>query len=193
MVQDTYTLSRGDGNLLQEDTYPPSRADSDLLQEDRVTTISSNREQVDIASDAVPRDTGVMALTTNDNYPPADGGPDAIRYLFASFVIECIVWAIPSSYGIFLNYYLTSTPLGKSPNASLMLTLVGTCQSGIIYFASPLVFGMLARYPRLFRPVVWIGLFTLSLSLILASFATQVVRPFFHTNARHSLRKGIHP
>lgn len=52
--------------------------------------------------------------------------------------------------------------------------MIGTCAMGLMYLSAPLVFGMLAWYPRFKRPCVMIGLIIMCLSLGLSSLSTTV-------------------
>lgn len=65
--------------------------------------------------------------------PPADRGRAAYLFLAASFVVETVVWGLPSSYGVFLEYY-QSVGVGVSGNrtGSSLLPLVGSFAAGLM-------------------------------------------------------------
>lgn len=100
-------------------------------------------------------------------------------------MVACVIWSFPNAYGIFLDYYLTRTPLGQKPNARFLLSLSGTCQSGVTYCSSPLVNYLQRRYPKYFEAELWVGVVLVSSSLALTSLATEV--------STHILRNSCKP
>lgn len=64
--------------------------------------------------------------------PPADRGRAAYQILAATLVIELAIWALPSSYGVLLEHYLSTEPLRSQPGAAGQLALVGTLQTGAL-------------------------------------------------------------
>ncbi|KZM23686.1 transmembrane transport [Ascochyta rabiei] len=102
--------------------------------------------------------------------PPVDGGKDAWLFLFSAFVLEILVWGFPFAYGIFQEYYSSHPPFEGSRN----IALIGTCAMGLMYLSAPLVFGLLAWYPRARRSCIMVGLIIMCLSLGLSSLSTTV-------------------
>jgi hypothetical protein len=47
--------------------------------------------------------------------------------------VENVVWGFPNAFGVFLDAYLKDPVYTSQPNAQLLLPLVGTLTSGIIY------------------------------------------------------------
>ncbi|KAF8608593.1 MFS general substrate transporter [Ceratobasidium sp. AG-I] len=104
--------------------------------------------------------------------PPVDTGFHAYAYLAGSFVLELLVWALPFSYGVFLNHY-TSHHLFDGPQ-EFLLPLVGTLSSGIIYLTSIAIMPALGRYPHQRQNLMRFGAVLCVVSLLGAAFATQV-------------------
>ncbi|KAG9006361.1 hypothetical protein FRB94_000825 [Tulasnella sp. JGI-2019a] len=106
--------------------------------------------------------------------PPVDSGFHAYAYLASAFTFELLVWSLPFSYGVFLNYY--TTVLFKHGDSQLhLLPLVGTLSSGIIYIASLLVLPLVLRYPAHKRNVSIVGLLVCMVGLVGAGFATRPI------------------
>lgn len=104
--------------------------------------------------------------------PPVDKGFHAYAYLAGSFVLELLVWALPFSYGVFLNHY-TSHHLFDGPQ-DFLLPLVGTLSSGIIYLTSIAIMPALSRYPHQRQNLMRFGAVLCVTSLLGAAFATEV-------------------
>ncbi|KAM7202137.1 major facilitator superfamily transporter [Naviculisporaceae sp. PSN 640] len=102
--------------------------------------------------------------------PPVDGGKDAWLFLAACFVLECLVWGVPFSFGVFQNYYDTHAPFAGSGD----IAVIGTCSMGIMYLDTPLIMGLLRRFPAQGRYSPIFGLVVMCLGIALSSFATTV-------------------
>src|SRR5690242_14358515 len=76
----------------------------------------------------------------------------------------------PFAYGIFQEYYSSNPPFKGERN----IAIIGTCAMGLMYLFAPLVFGLLAWYPRSKRLCVLVGLIIMCLSLGLSSLSTTV-------------------
>lgn len=87
-------------------------------------------------------------------------------------MLELLVWALPFTYGVFLNHY-TTHHLFDGPQ-EFLLPLVGTLSSGIIYLTSIVIMPMLVRYPHQRRNMMWLGTLLCVVALLGAAFATQV-------------------
>ncbi|EJC98140.1 MFS general substrate transporter [Fomitiporia mediterranea MF3/22] len=106
---------------------------------------------------------------------PTDGGYKAWSFLAASFVVEAVVWAFPTSFGVLLSAYLHDAKLASQSKASEILPLVGTFSSGIMYCSgSTFIYPFLHRYPKQRRTCVYAGLLLCFASLFGASYATKV-------------------
>jgi hypothetical protein len=88
------------------------------------------------------RDESIDETNARSSLPPTDGGKDAWLFLFASFMLEALIWGRPalqfeqlqfvtlhltlvgfaSSYGIFQEYYSTHDFAGSSN-----IAVVGAC------------------------------------------------------------------
>ncbi|SCZ91026.1 BZ3500_MvSof-1268-A1-R1_Chr1-3g02489 [Microbotryum saponariae] len=102
--------------------------------------------------------------------PEADRSPEAYRFLFVAFIVETVIWGLPSAYGVFLSYYMEEGVHGSTVGARL-LPLVGACASGTMYLLGPPVALLLNPYPRFRILAIRIGCCILVLALLLSSFA----------------------
>ncbi|GAA6047868.1 hypothetical protein JCM3770_004682 [Rhodotorula araucariae] len=100
-----------------------------------------------------------------------DRGKAAYLFLLGAFSIETVVWGLPSSYGLFLEYYQRHGVHGHSASSSL-LPLVGTLSSGAIYLLGPPISFLLNPRPRWRLHIIRLGALICSLSLLLSAFAT---------------------
>ncbi|KAI8805032.1 major facilitator superfamily domain-containing protein [Cladochytrium replicatum] len=101
--------------------------------------------------------------------PPPDGGYGWV-VVFASFVIYFVTLGIQYSWGIYQSHLLATATF---PSASqTLLSLVGTLSSGTLFLLG-LISGRLAERFE-FRIMISIGSILLVISLVLASFATEV-------------------
>lgn len=69
---------------------------------------------------------------TAQHLPPVDHGRAAYLFLLASFLIECILWGFPFSFGVLQEYYATHPPIAVNIRN---LSAVGTTCS--VSFLSP--------------------------------------------------------
>ncbi|GAA6046550.1 hypothetical protein NBRC10513_001456 [Rhodotorula toruloides] len=101
-----------------------------------------------------------------------DRGKAAYLFLLGAFSIETLVWGLPSSYGVFLDYYQREGINGRHAGSSL-LPLVGTVASGFIYLLGPPISILLNPRPRRRLHVIRLGAVLCSLSLLLSSSARE--------------------
>ncbi|KAJ3986211.1 MFS general substrate transporter [Lentinula detonsa] len=87
---------------------------------------------------------------------PADAGFHAWAYLGSAWVLDCFLWGLPFSYGVFLKYYSVSSPVFNHDSLTL-LTLAGTLSTGILYMSSILLLPVLNRYPHRKTSVMFVG------------------------------------
>ncbi|KWU45423.1 MFS general substrate transporter [Rhodotorula sp. JG-1b] len=102
--------------------------------------------------------------------PPPDRGRAAYLFLTGAFAIETVIWGLPASYGLFLDYYQQHGVAGVRSGSNL-LPLVGTVSSGFIYVLGPPVSILLNPRPRWRLPVIRLGCCLCPLSLLFSSFA----------------------
>ena len=102
----------------------------------------------------------------------ADHGYRAWLFLAGSFMIECLIWGFPFSYGIFLKYYKSSHSIFRNEPGGL--SAIGTSAMGIMYLGAPFVGYLLHIFPFWRRRMQTIGLIVMILSLLASSFSTQV-------------------
>ncbi|KAI5122773.1 hypothetical protein M0805_000117 [Coniferiporia weirii] len=105
---------------------------------------------------------------------PTDSGIKAWSFLAGAFLVEAVVWAFPKSFGVLLNAYLREQKFASQAQASVILLLIGTFSSGIIYCSGPFINPFLHRYPKQRRTCLWVGLLLCWTSLFGASYATKV-------------------
>ncbi|KAM0284361.1 hypothetical protein ACHAO9_009287 [Fusarium lateritium] len=122
---------------------------------------SSNLEEIETLSPEVH---------TQFSLPPVDGGKDAWLFLFASFLLEALVWGFPFSFGVFQSYYYSHEPFAGSAG----IASIGTCAMGIMYFAFPIAVALQRLYPRIARWAPASGCLALSITLVLSSFSQNV-------------------
>jgi len=104
--------------------------------------------------------------------PVRDGGPKAWLVVLGSFLIHTFAFA-PTEYifGIFELHYQTIYPTASASS----IAFIGTTGSATTYIAGFLA-GVVADRVG-FRKTALCGTFIMSLSLVLASFARQVIHP----------------
>ncbi|KAA1098309.1 hypothetical protein PGT21_033092 [Puccinia graminis f. sp. tritici] len=121
--------------------------------------------------------------------PPVDKGKCAVQYLMAMFTIETIVWGFATSFGVLFNFYQHDprSPIKPDPHAKLILTLVGTINTGTIAGAAPLFSFWMAKKPGIRRRLMFSGLLTCTLSLFLSAYSTSA----FHILLTQGIGYGI--
>ncbi|TFY61513.1 hypothetical protein EVJ58_g4474 [Rhodofomes roseus] len=143
-----------------------------------LTPVALERGREDTASDRLhlrePSTDGTVTSqfeeTNVQELPPIDGGWKAWRFVASAFMVEVMVWGWEFSYGIFQGTHLT-TPTKYS---TVSIAAVGTSAIAIQYGETLLLSLFFERYPDLLRPSVWIALGVATLSLLLASFVSQI-------------------
>ncbi|ESK86465.1 monocarboxylic acid transporter [Moniliophthora roreri MCA 2997] len=102
--------------------------------------------------------------------PPMDGGFHAWAYLVSAWMLDFFIWALPFSYGVFFDHYI-SHDFKDAPSGQL--AVVGSLSGGLPDLTSIIFLPILSRYPRIKRKCMVVGLVMLSAGLIGAAFATQ--------------------
>ncbi|KAG9004945.1 hypothetical protein FRB94_001983 [Tulasnella sp. JGI-2019a] len=130
--------------------------------------------------------------TIATSLPPVDEGFGAWAYLACAFLLELIVWALPFSYGVFLNYYSTVT-FAESSDGDLktLLPLIGTLSSGIIYISGLPISPYIARYPRRRNQMSYAGLSLCVAGLAGSAFATKPIHLIITQGILYSLGGAI--
>lgn len=85
------------------------------------------------------------------------------------------VFGFPNSSGALLAAYLDDSLYTSQQFATTLLPLVGTCCTGILYCGGVVIEPSIRCYPRLRKVYTWLGIFICFLSLLTASFTTNVV------------------
>lgn len=112
-----------------------------------------------------------------------------ILVLISGFLTICITIGFNQSYGVFQNYYVSSTqtvlPKSTAQNSALV-AFVGTLGSGLTWGGSIFVNPTMARLGvRGTRGLGILGVFFMSLGFLLASFSTQVIHPILLLSPNH--------
>ncbi|WAQ85567.1 hypothetical protein PtA15_6A195 [Puccinia triticina] len=132
-------------------------------------------------------DTLETADTKHD--PPVDRGKCAFQYLIAMLTIETTVWGFATSFGVLFDFYQHDprSPIKPDPHANLILTLVGTINTGIIAATAPLISFCIAKNPGIRRTLMFSGLLVCTLSLFLSAYSTSA----FHILLSQGIGYGI--
>lgn len=102
--------------------------------------------------------------------PPVDGGPGAWKYLFASFVIEAVLWGFTLTFGVFQEYYSKQPEFEGSSNISV----IGAISTSMYFLGAPIASPLVRRYQHWQRHMVVVGSALCIVALLAASFATSV-------------------
>ncbi|KAH9868876.1 hypothetical protein J1614_007951 [Plenodomus biglobosus] len=119
--------------------------------------------------------------------PPTDGGKDAWLCLFASFMLEALIWGFPSCYGVFQEYYASSDEFAGSSN----IAVVGTCAMGLMYMDISFWFAVLKYFPRFRRWATPVGLVVVCLALGLGSLSTSMIHLIVTQGILYALGGGL--
>ncbi|KAL1745717.1 major facilitator superfamily domain-containing protein [Schizophyllum fasciatum] len=153
--------------------YKSFTPDSSVPPSPGVSTLVSAFPEVDVPS-ASTTTIAEEPRRNESSLPPADGGMQAWCFLLAAFFVDATVWSFPFTYGVFLESYLSDPTYAEQPHAQVLLPLVGTICTGIMYCSGPALYPLIVRFPRCRRPAIWLGAATCALSLLAASYTTKV-------------------
>ncbi|KAF2841835.1 putative MFS monocarboxylate transporter [Patellaria atrata CBS 101060] len=103
--------------------------------------------------------------------PPTDGGRAAWLVLAGCSIIQTPVWGFSLAFGVFQEFYTKDSGLKGNKSG---IAIIGTTFTGILYLTSPVLFGVLTRWPGIRSICGPIGLLINIISLLLSSFATEV-------------------
>lgn len=176
-----------------EEASVPDHYELDDLRSTDFASSDENTSQRNV-SELAPTDGGVKAWSFVSTYLNSFSSTTLTKSLLqlaAAFVVEAVVWAFPSSFGVLLKAYMEEAKLASQANASELLPLVGTFSSGFMYCSGnaglidrllsstyqqhlgPFIFPFLNRYPRMRRVCIYTGLPICCASLLGSSYATK--------------------
>ncbi|KAI0321544.1 MFS general substrate transporter [Amylostereum chailletii] len=104
--------------------------------------------------------------------PPVDEGIQAWTFVFCSFILECLVWGFPFSYGVFQEWYLSHPPFEDASEASI--NAIGTVTLAIQYIEGIGVMLVTQRFPHWTKTMMVASLVVCVGALVVSSFATKV-------------------
>ncbi|KAE9410114.1 MFS general substrate transporter [Gymnopus androsaceus JB14] len=136
-------------------------APSTLTNRDRAA--NAERSEIDVDH---------HSLENQAQYPPVDKGWRAWTYCFCALTYETTIWGWNSTSGLFQQYYQTHAPFDKSSAA--MLSVIGQSSLAIQYVGLVFMVLVFQRYPEYSKISMWIALGVCVLSLVAASFVSQV-------------------
>ncbi|GJF00861.1 MFS general substrate transporter [Phanerochaete sordida] len=146
------TLAAQPSSSTLDDKAPPPRPEAD------------DKSQLETLESSLPDAT----------YAPVDHGFAAWSNLLASCVIGLFVWGFPNSSGALLAAYFEDERYMSQPHATSRLPLIGTLSTGILYCSGIVIYPLIHYDLRLRRPFVWSGIVVSFVSLLGASFTTDV-------------------
>ncbi|OAV93911.1 hypothetical protein PTTG_04404 [Puccinia triticina 1-1 BBBD Race 1] len=108
--------------------------------------------------------------------PPVDKGRRACQYLVAMLTIETFLCGFATSFGVLLDFYQDDprSPIKQDPHAKLILTLVGTINTGIMGITAPFISFWITKRPGIRRPLMFSGLLVCTLSLYSSAYSTSL-------------------
>ncbi|KAF3808181.1 hypothetical protein GCG54_00006797 [Colletotrichum gloeosporioides] len=103
--------------------------------------------------------------------PPSDKGAEAWKFLFASFIVEAVLWGFPLTFGVFQDYYYSHPKFEGNPN----IAVIGTVSTSIYFLGAPIAVPLVGRFHAWQRHMVVVGWAICVASLVGASFCDSVV------------------
>jgi hypothetical protein len=115
-----------------------SRTDLNTNVEVETPSVDVERSSSSVApSDATyPPPRSISNERVMPDLPQVDRGRAAYLFLLAAFTVEMVVWGVPSSYGVFLQYYQREGVGAGDKSGAGLLPLVGAFSSGLMCTAS---------------------------------------------------------
>ncbi|KAI0033582.1 major facilitator superfamily domain-containing protein [Vararia minispora EC-137] len=123
-----------------------------------------------ILDDAAERARGEEAVSL----PPVDSGVQAWTFVFCAFILECLVWGFPFSYGVFQEWYLSSPDSPFRGASEAAVNAIGTITLGIQYMEGIALMFFTQRFPQYMKTMMACALVVCVGALVVSSFATQV-------------------
>ncbi|CAG8917499.1 unnamed protein product [Penicillium salamii] len=105
-----------------------------------------------------------------DSLCPADQGIGAWKFLFASWVLDALLWGLALAYGVFQDHYQSHSEFAGSPN----IPVVGAVSTSIYFLGAPFATHAVMKFPRWRYHTILVGSAICVLSLVGASFAPSV-------------------
>ncbi|CAG8897915.1 unnamed protein product [Penicillium salamii] len=105
-----------------------------------------------------------------DSLCPADQGIGAWKFLFASWVLDALLWGLALAYGVFQDYYTLQPEFAGSPN----IAVLGAVSTSIYFLGAPFATHAVMGSPRWRYHTILVGSAICVLSLVGASFAPSV-------------------
>ncbi|KAF2104972.1 MFS general substrate transporter [Rhizodiscina lignyota] len=102
--------------------------------------------------------------------PPQDVGRGAWSFLLGIWLLEATLWGFPLAFGVFQSYYSSLPEFKNDKN----IPTIGALTISLSYLGVPVTNAIALRYPHIQRYMIVFGWLGTLLSLILASFATEV-------------------
>lgn len=110
----------------------PGRSPSDSPPPESITSIKRQDSKLSLS----PLTTREYPPSTFERpvplLPPTDRGRQAYLFLTSAFIVETVIWGLPSSYGVFLQYYQLEGVHGGNETGASLLPLVGSFASGLM-------------------------------------------------------------
>jgi len=140
-----------------------------------------DRSTVQAAPDAAPSTSESRMATSSigtdaerhlhaSELPPVDRGRHAWGFLVGAFLVEAIFLGLPSSFGVFQNYYSGQDAFKDSKS----IPVIGALGLGLGYMGSPFVTQLVVFYPKSPKKLIYAGLALCVLACIGASFAKTI-------------------
>ncbi|KAL1408130.1 hypothetical protein Q8F55_004933 [Vanrija albida] len=104
--------------------------------------------------------------------PPVDGGREAWAFLAAGTLVEVMVWGLPFSMGVLLEYW-SNTLFHDRPGAEKTLALAATLPTAVLYFLGAPLGPLFTALPWYEKPMMLGGLVVATAGLIASAFATE--------------------
>jgi MFS family permease len=168
MARDSIDSSSIKVNKENADFHSIDRSDEDNQLHGSVT---ESAKPTAATSPTSPSQGGTTSISQPHPPPPPNGGLYAWTCTGCCLLINAHTWGLNSSYGVFLAYYLANNTFGRSVS-SLEYAFVGGLSISLAMLVAPLA-TLTTRYFGT-RITLLTGVFFETLSLIAASFATQI-------------------
>ncbi|GFZ42751.1 hypothetical protein JCM24511_00469 [Saitozyma sp. JCM 24511] len=104
--------------------------------------------------------------------PQVDTSRQAWAFVFASFLVETLLWGPLNSNGVFLKEYASLQAFATSSETKI--SLIGTLSLFLGYAAGLPLLYIYNRYPQYMKPSIWGGLVLYTASLLSASFVDSM-------------------
>ena len=111
-----------------------------------------------------------VSEASSTELPAIDGGRGAWTCLLGCWLVEAMIWGFAISFGVFQRYY----SLHLSFKDSSSIPTIGTLATGVSYFGMPLANPIAIKWPQHRRTMCTAGWLLCLVSLMAASFATEV-------------------